>query len=65
MFLLFLQHQMCLRLVKQPYSKEKIGCGELKLIEMGNPTFDRETGKMTPFWESLALRDICKQKHGI
>lgn len=51
--------------VKQPYSKEKIGCGELKLIEIGNPTFDRETGKMTPFWESLALRDICKQKHGI
>ena len=60
-------HSMCyfggeevpyLTSTKQPFSKETIGCGEIKLIEMGTPAFNPETGKMTPVWESLALRDF-------
>ena len=42
---------------KQPFSKEGIDCGTFKLVVVGAPAFNPETGKMTPVWETLALRD--------
>lgn len=63
-------HSMCyfggeevpyLSTAAQPFSKEKIGCGEIKLVEMGAPSYNPETGKVTPVWESLALRDFYER----
>ena len=45
----------------QPFSKEKIRCGEMKVIEVGSPKYVPSSGRFIPVWEDLALRDYFER----
>lgn len=45
----------------QPFSSEKIATGELKIIEVGQPTYVATSDRFIPVWENLALRDYYQR----